>query len=97
MISRVDVLKRLVRTMICILAFELTRMLSYFTIFIQYAFLLAAGRPSEQLRDFGNRLSTYAYRLLRYAMLNDNRRPFPFSDLPAENECERQSSNIDFS
>lgn len=95
--SRIGILKRFIRTMVCMLAFELVRILSYCTIFVQFAFSFVTGSPAAPLRDFGNRLSLYAYRLLRYSTLNDNRRPFPFADLPEEGECEAKSSSIDFS
>ncbi|WP_432738365.1 DUF4389 domain-containing protein [Maridesulfovibrio sp. FT414] len=95
--SRIDILKRFIRTMVCMLAFELVRILSYCTIFVQFAFCVVTGSPAAALRDFGNRLSHYAYKLLRYSLLNENRRPFPFSDLPEEGECEAKSSTIDFS
>lgn len=94
---RLNVLKRLIRTIVCIIAFELVRIMVYLTIFMQYTATIITGTPVRPLLDFGNRLSTYSYRLLRYSMLNENKRPFPFSELPAEKECEPQPSSIDFS
>ncbi len=96
-INRVDILKRFIRTLICILAFELVRLMAYLTIFVQYLFTILSGKPIEPLLDFGCRLSTYACMLLRYSMLNDNRRPFPFSNLPEKEDCEKQASTIDYS
>lgn len=94
---RLNVLKRFIRTIVCIIAFELVRIMAYLTIFMQYTATIVTGTPVRPLLDFGNRLSTYTYRLLRYSMLNENRQPFPFSELPSKNECEPQPSSIDFS
>ncbi|WP_291325095.1 DUF4389 domain-containing protein [Desulfovibrio sp. UCD-KL4C] len=95
--SRIDILKRLLRTIVCIIAFALVRILVQAVVLFQYVYLLIFAKSSDPLRRFGNRLSAYTYQLLRYATLNDNRRPFPFSDLPETSNCEPPSSKIDFS
>lgn len=95
--SRVDIFKRLLRTIVCMIAFELVRILLQAVVFFQYAYLLISGKSSTPLRRFGNRLSIYTYQLLRYATLNDNRKPFPFSDLPETSGSDQPSSKIDFS
>ena len=95
--SRIDIFKRLLRTIICMIAFELVRILFQAVVFFQYVYLLIFAKSSVPLRRFGNRLSAYTYQLLRYATLNDNLRPFPFSDLPETSNCESPSSKIDFS
>lgn len=96
-VSRIDVLKRLLRTIVCLIAFALVRIVLQAVVFLQFIFLLIVARHNEQLRSFGNKLSMYAYELMRYSTLNGNRRPFPFSSLPVDHECERPSSDIDFS
>ncbi|CCO22760.1 DUF4389 domain-containing protein [Maridesulfovibrio hydrothermalis] len=96
-IGRADILKRLIRTIICIIAFALVRILLHAIVFLQFIFLLVLTKHNEPLRSLGNKLTTYAYELLRYSTLNGNRRPFPFSNLPADNECERPTSDIDYS
>ena len=55
-------------------------------ILFQFVVLFATKKPNEPVRDFCNQLSTYGYRLLRYITLNENRRPFPFSDYPGAME-----------
>ncbi|MBI9112108.1 DUF4389 domain-containing protein [Maridesulfovibrio ferrireducens] len=95
--NRLDILKRLLRTIVCMIAFELVRLLLQAVVMFQYAYLLILGKSSAPLRRFGNRLSTYTYQLLRYATLNDNMKPFPFSDLPETTRCESPVSRIDFS
>ncbi|WP_027720383.1 DUF4389 domain-containing protein [Maridesulfovibrio zosterae] len=94
---RTDILKRFIRTLICMFAFELIRMLTYAIVFVQFAISIITGKHSAPLRNFGNKLSRYTYEILRYATLNNNRKPFPFSNLPAEHQCEHQASDIDYS
>ena len=53
---------------------------------IQYVILLITRSYSEPLRSFSNKAAAYVYRLIRYATLNDNTRPFPFTDFPVELE-----------
>lgn len=55
-------------------------------ILFQFVILFATRKHNEPVRDFCNQLSTYGYRLLRYITLNENRRPFPFSDYPGAME-----------
>ncbi|MFW5500857.1 MULTISPECIES: DUF4389 domain-containing protein [unclassified Maridesulfovibrio] len=95
--DRIAIGKRFLRTIVCIVAFELVRILAYAIIFVQYAFLLITGSHLTPLREFADRLSNYAFSLLKYATLNSNVRPFPFSDFPAESKKTPSSSDIDFS
>ena len=55
-------------------------------ILFQFVVLFATKKPNEPVRNFCNQLSTYGYRLLRYITLNENQRPFPFSDYPGAME-----------
>jgi len=66
--------------------FELVKTVVQLTVVVQYVLLFITRKPSEPLRRFSNRVAAYAYRLLRYLTLNENLRPFPFSDLPPELE-----------
>jgi hypothetical protein len=62
---------------------------------IQYAILLITLKHSEPLRSFSNKAAAYAYKLMRYITLNENQRPFPFSDLPPEMEAPEDSVRFD--
>lgn len=84
--DRISILKRLAVTLVCLLVFELVRLIVQVSAMFQYAWLLLTKSYSEPLRRFNNRLSLYAYRLLRYATLNDNHRPFPFDEFPDKGE-----------
>lgn len=95
-VERIDILKRFLVTIVCLLVFELVRLLVQATVLFQFLYMLIARKHSDPLRKFSNRLSCFAYRLLRYATLNENGKPFPFSDFPKAGECDRASSTITF-
>ena len=46
--------------------------------------LITKRRPGDQVARFANRIITYVVQLLRYLTYQDDQRPFPFSDFPAE-------------
>ncbi|WP_147822295.1 DUF4389 domain-containing protein [Salidesulfovibrio onnuriiensis] len=95
-VERMDILRRFLVTIVSLLVFELVRILVYATVFFQFLYMLIARRHSDPLRKFSNRMSCFAYRLLRYATLNDNSKPFPFSDFPKAGDCDRPSNTITF-
>lgn len=54
-------------------------------VFFQLAFtLVTKRRPGDQVARFANRIITYVVQLLQYVTYQDEQRPFPFSDFPAE-------------
>jgi hypothetical protein len=85
-VSRKKVALRLVWTLICLIIFEILKMIVCAITLFQFFFLLVAQRYSEPLRTFSNRVAAYAYRIIRYTTLNENTRPFPFAEFPAEME-----------
>jgi len=46
--------------------------------------LITKRRPGNQVSRFANRIITYVVQLLRYVTYQEDERPFPFSDFPAE-------------
>ncbi len=46
--------------------------------------LITKRRPGERVARFANRIITYVMQLLRYLTYQEDQRPFPFSDFPAE-------------
>ena len=46
--------------------------------------LITKRRPGERVTRFANRITTYVVQLLRYLTYQEDQRPFPFSDFPAE-------------
>lgn len=94
--DRIAVFTRFLVTLVCLIAYEMLKIVIYACVIFQYAYLLIAGKNSEPLKLFCNKLSMYIYRILRYATLNENRRPFPFGSLPTDNECEKSADTIHF-
>src|SRR4030042_1499316 len=57
------------------------------TTLFQYVYLLITLQHSEPVRAFANKVIGYGYRVWRFISLNENRRPFPFKEFPAEMEA----------
>lgn len=87
--SRSQIAIRLLYTILCLIAFEIVKVVLNVTVLFQYAYLLITRNYSQPLRGFSNKLATYAYRLVRYATLNEHVKPFPFQEFPSELEASR--------
>jgi uncharacterized protein YggT (Ycf19 family) len=61
----------------------------------QYIYFFATRKSNEPVRRFSNKISTYAYRIFRYITLNENQRPFPFTDFPPELETPEEQISFD--
>lgn len=94
-VPRGKILIRLLITLLCLAVLSAVQFLIQVISLIQYAILLITLSHSEPLRNFSNRAAAYAYKLIRYVTLNENRRPFPFSDLPPEMEAPEHSVRFD--
>ena len=94
---RKDILIRLLKTIVCLVAFEVVKGIMYVAVLFQYLYLFIARDHSEVLRRFCNRMSTYGYKLMRYAMLVENRAPFPFSEFPLVKDGEKPDAAPEFS
>lgn len=65
---------------------------------IQFGFALLTGSPNEDLRRFGQQLSTYVYHIFRFQTFNSEYRPFPFDEwdnLPAKSSPENERVSQD--
>ena len=49
--------------------------------------LVTGQLPPERVRQLGNRIIAYFYRVGRYLTYNESALPFPFSEFPAELEA----------
>lgn len=94
--DRMSILKRFLVTVVCMIFFEVTTLIIQVATLFQFGFLLIAKKRSEPLRRFCNNLSQYGYRIMRYATLNDNKRPFPFAEFPSDEECEPAVKQVQF-
>jgi hypothetical protein len=80
--DRTAILWRLLYSLVCLLAFEIMKILVQLTVLVQYLLLLTVKGYSPALRGWSNNLSAYAYRLIRYLSLTENQPPFPFAAFP---------------
>jgi Domain of unknown function (DUF4389) len=85
-ISRTRITIRLLFTIAFLIVFEILRVIVQLTVFFQFIYLFITKSHSPGLRNFTNQVCAYAYHLLRYVTLNENRQPFPLSDFPDEME-----------
>ena len=77
---------RFLYTLLYLIVLEVIKVVVQVSVILQFVYLLITQKHSEPLRNFSNKLAAYAYRVMRYATLNENFRPFPFNDFPAEME-----------
>ena len=84
--SRKQVAIRMLYTLLYAAIFEVVKTIILLITLFEYFFLLITLRHNEPARTFGNKVAAYGYRVMRYLTLNDNQRPFPFADFPAEIE-----------
>lgn len=85
-VSRKQIAIRLLYTFLYLIIFELLKVVVQVTVLFQFIYLLVTREYSEPLKNFSNKVATYAYKLIRYMTLNDNERPFPLRDFPREME-----------
>jgi hypothetical protein len=85
-VPRKSIAIRLLYTVFFFIVFELLLIILLFSTLFQFVYLFLMGNHSEPLRRFCNKISTYAYKIIRYVTLNDNSKPFPFADYPNEME-----------
>ena len=86
---------RLMFTLIFLVILSIMNFIIQMITLIQYLILLITKSYSEPLRSFSNRAAAYVYKLIRYVTLNDNVRPFPFTEFPQEIESSEDSARFD--
>lgn len=86
---------RLLLTILCLIILHVVQFVIQVLSLVQYIVLFITRARSEPLRKFSNQAATYAYRLMRYVTLNENTRPFPFTDFPKEMEYPEDTVNFD--
>jgi len=93
--SRQQVAIRLLYTLLYVAIFEVVKTIILLITLFEYFFLLVTLRHNEPARSFANQVAAYGYRVMRYLTLNDNQRPFPFSDFPAAIELPDEEVRFD--
>ena len=83
-IERTEVAFRLLYTLISGIVLSLLRPLAFALAAFQLIYtFVTKEEPPQRTRELGNVLAVYDYRILRYILHADSKRPFPFSDWPA--------------
>jgi hypothetical protein len=82
--SRKDILVRLLFSILYLVINEIVRVILQLCVLAQYVWLLVFLDVNGPIQRFSNRLAAYGYRVMRYAAVVDNAKPFPFRDFPAE-------------
>jgi len=85
-VSRKNIAIRLLYTVMYLIIFEILKTIVQVVVLFQYIYLFITRKYSSPLRSFSNKVATYAYKIIRYATLNDNLGPFPFHEFPEEME-----------
>ena len=83
---RKKIVIRLLYTAFFLIVFEILKIIIQVSVLFQYVYLLISKKYSNPVRNFTNKVSVYAYRVLRYVTLNENDKPYPFHDFPKEME-----------
>ena len=83
-LSRRSVWVRAIFMVLFAIAYGVAEFLVFVAIVIQFFIVLFTGGANERLLRFGNNLSAYIYRVLRFQTFNSEDQPFPFSDWPDE-------------
>ncbi len=86
-LSRKKIAMRLLYTIFFLMVFEILKIIVQGTVLFQYIYLFITRTYSDPVRRFSNKVSVYAYRVMRYVTLNENTLPFPFADFPEETDA----------
>jgi hypothetical protein len=87
---RKKIVVRLLYTVFFFIVFEILKIIIQVSVLFQYVYLLISKTYNNPVRNFTNKVSIYAYRVLRYVTLNENEKPYPFHDFPEEMELPDQ-------
>jgi hypothetical protein len=85
-LDRKDIAIRLLYTIFFLIVFEILKLIIQLSVLFQYVLLMITRAHNEPVQRFTNKVLSYAYRVMRYVTLNENQRPFPFTDFPLEIE-----------
>ena len=83
-VSRKLIAFRLLYTVLFLFVLGILLFLIKLATVFNYILLLITRSHSEPVRRFANQVATYAYYVMRYLTLNDNERPYPFTDFPGD-------------
>ncbi|MGS2724480.1 DUF4389 domain-containing protein [Porticoccus sp. GXU_MW_L64] len=78
----VNVWLRLVFMMLTLFCLWIARILLWFVALFQFLLVLIVGRDNDNLRNFGQGLSTWVHQCLLFVTFNSEEKPFPFNEWP---------------
>ncbi len=84
--SRKKIAIRLLYTIFFLIVFEILKIIIQVAVLFQYVYMFITKDYNDPIRNFSNKVSVYAYRVMRYVTLSENEKPFPFQDFPEEME-----------
>ena len=73
---RKKIVIRLLYTIFFLIVFEILKIIIQVSVLFQYVYLLISKTYSNPIRNFTNKVSVYAYKVLRYVTLNENEKPY---------------------
>ncbi|MDD2901094.1 MAG: DUF4389 domain-containing protein [Syntrophales bacterium] len=85
-VDRGQIVRRLLITVLFLPINGIVNATIVLTTLFQYVYLLITLQHSEPVRVFANKVISYGYRVWRFISLNENLRPFPFTEIPGEME-----------
>jgi hypothetical protein len=80
-----------------LIVFEILKIIVQATVLFQYVYLFITKTYSNPVRRFSNKVSFYAYRVMRYVTLNENTLPFPFADFQEETDVAVSAVRFEYS
>ena len=93
--TRSQITVRILFTIGYLIIFQVLTLLVQVVALFHFVFLLITREPIPRLQLFGNRLSTYGYRLLRYITLSEHSKPYPMNDFPREMDPPEETITFD--
>jgi hypothetical protein len=84
---------RLLYMLIFVIIFNIGELLVGALVIFQLLVKLFTGETNDRLRDFGQQLSQYLYRILQFLTFNSEDKPFPFDDWEHGNRLEPPTSD----
>jgi len=94
-VNRKNIGVRFLYTLLFVIVLEILKTIILLTVLFQFIYLFISKKYSNRVREFSNKIGTYAYKVMRYLCLNENIRPFPFTDFPTEIEKPMEMVSFD--
>ena len=94
-VSRKQIGIRLLYTILFLFILGIVIVIAKVVVIFQFIYLFSTRKTNEPVRQFSNKLSAYGYRIFRYITLNENQRPFPFTDFSPELEPSEEQITFD--